>query len=46
LAKAQNFISENYFDTAPYVWICMGQSAEIFPLNFCPFSSKGSWLQG
>jgi len=40
LPKALNFVSENLFDTTPYMWICMGQNAEIFPLNFGPLSPK------
>jgi hypothetical protein len=45
LPKALNLVSEIYFDKTPYMWICMGQNAEIFPLNFGPLSSKDSSLQ-
>jgi hypothetical protein len=45
LPKAPNFVSEIYFEATPYMWMCMGQKAEIFPLNFGPLSSKGSSLQ-
>jgi hypothetical protein len=32
--QAQNIVAEKYFYTTQFIWIYMGENAEIFPLKF------------